>query len=295
MPLSCSVLPAERPCVPVRTCDKLATRQSSPRYVGGVGGKVSSAGEPLIRSRTAFAFALRTRRTWSDRHLEEPRVRNASLDSCSARRSLPWERMKRLFQRVALTVGVAVLALLAVTTALGVGSEVRTLPIDLIRPPRLEPGTYQTRPAFVPRTTFTVGEGWDGAQETHSAWCVGKGSYPTPASFREALGPIRICVVRLGPPYSTAISRFEALTTLTAGASKPIRVGGYPGVSFRAAVHGDHSLLPGIAPLIDLLPGGEQIFLNVRGKAVLLLIEISPGTPGEGAVRGFLRTMRFPA
>ena len=102
-------------------------------------------------------------------------------------------------------------------------------------------------------------------------------------------------MVRLGPPYSTAISRFEALTTLTAGASKPIRVGGYPGVSFRAAVHGDHSLLPGIAPLIDLLPGGEQIFLNVRGKAVLLLIEISPGTPGEGAVRGFLRTMRFPA
>ena len=58
---------------------------------------------------------------------------------------------------------------------------------------------------------------------------------------------------------------------------------------------GDHSLLPGIAPLIDLLPGGEEIFLNVRGKAVLLLIEISPGTPGEAAVRGFLRTMRFPA
>ena len=277
------------PCVSRPYCDKLR-QQSSPRYV-----TENPAGEPLIRSRTAFAFALRTRRTWSDRHLEEPRVRNASLDSCSARRSLPWERMKRLFQRVALTVGVAVLALLAVTTALGVGSEVRTLPIDLIRPPRLEPGTYQTRPAFVPRTTFTVGKGWDGAQETHSAWCVGKGSYPTPASFREALGPIRICVVRLGPPYSTAISRFEALTTLTAGASKPIRVGGYPGVSFRAAVHGDHSLLPGIAPLIDLLPGGEQIFLNVRGKAVLLLIEISPGTPGEGAVRGFLRTMRFPA
>ena len=202
--------------------------------------------------------------------------------------------MNRLFHRVAITGGAAVLALLAVTTALGVGAEVRTLPVDLIRPPRLEPGTYQTRPPFVPRTTFTVGEGWDGAQETHSAWCVGKGSYPTPASFREALGPIGICVVRLGPPYSAAISRFKALTTLTAGASKPIRVGGYPGVSFHAAVHGEHSLLPGVTPLMDLLPGGEQIFLNVRGKAVFLRIEISPGTPGQAAVRRFLRTMRFP-
>ena len=203
-------------------------------------------------------------------------------------------RMNRLFHRVATTVGAAVLALLAVTTASGVGAEVRTLPYDFIRPPRLEPGTYQTRPAFVPRTTFTLGEGWNGAQETHSAWCVGKGSYLASASFREARRPIGICVFRLGPPYSTAISRFKALTTLTAGASKPIRVGGYPGVSFHAAVHGDHSLLPGITPLIDLLLGGEQIFLNVRGTTVLLLIEISPGTPGQAAVRGFLRTMRFP-
>ena len=202
--------------------------------------------------------------------------------------------MNRLFYRVALTVGAAVLALLAVTTAWGVGAEVRTLPIDLIRPPRLEPGTYQTRPAFVPRTTFTVGEDWYGAQETHSAWCVGK-RLTRRAPFREdAWRAIGICVLRLGPPYSTAISRFKALTTLTAGASKPIRVGGYPGVSFHAAVHGEHSLLPGIAPLLDLLPGGEQIFLNVRGKAVLLRIEISPGTPGQAAVRRFLRTMRFP-
>ncbi len=115
-----------------------------------------------------------------------------------------------------------------------------------------------------------------------------------PDASRKSLVAIGICVFRLGPPYSTAISRFKALTTLTAGASKPIRVGGYPGVSFHAAVHGEHSLLPGIAPLIDLLPDGQQIFLNVRGKTVLLRIEISPGTPGEAAVRGLLRTMRFP-
>ena len=208
--------------------------------------------------------------------------------------------MNRLFHRVALTVGAALLALLAVTTALGVGSEVRTLPIDLIAPPRLEPGTYETRPAFVPRTIFTLGEGWYGAQETHSGWCVGKGltRHPPalvgPAAFRRSSVAIGICVFRVGPPYGTAISRFKALTTLTAGASKPIRVGGNPGVSFHAAVHGEHSLLPGIKPLIDLRPGGQQIFLNVRGKTVLLRIEISPGTPGEAAVRGFLRTMRFP-
>jgi hypothetical protein len=208
--------------------------------------------------------------------------------------------MNSLFHRVAVTVGAALLALLAVPTALGVGPEVRTLPTDFIRPPRLEPGTYQTRPAFVPRTTFTVGEGWYGAQETHSEWCVGKGmtrrapALDAPDASRKSLVAIGICVYRVGPPYGTAISRFKALTTLSAGASKPVRVGGYSGVSFHAAVHGEHSLLPGIKPLIDLLPGGQQIFLNVRGQTVLLRIEISAGTPGEAAVRGFLRTMRFP-
>ena len=206
-------------------------------------------------------------------------------------------KMNRLFP---ITVGAAVLALFAVTTALGVGSELRTLPYDFIAPPRLEPGTYQTRPAFVPRTTFTLGEGWYGAQETHSGWCVGKGltrrapALVGPAAFRKSSVAIGICVVRVGPPYSTAISRFKALTTLTAGPSTPIRVGGYPGVSFHAAVHGERSLLPGITPFPDLLPGGQQIFLNVRGKTMLLRIEISPATHGEAAVRGFLRTMRFP-
>ena len=175
-------------------------------------------------------------------------------------------RMNRLIPRVAITVGAALLAFLAIPTALGVGSEVRTLPTDLIAPPPLEPGTYQTRPSFFPRTTFTLGAGWYGAQESHSAWCVGTRRAPgPPATFRETLGAIRICVFRRGPPYRTVISRFKALTTLTAGASEPIRVGGYPAVSFDAGVHGEHSLLPGIRPSIDLLPGGQQIFLNVRG------------------------------
>ncbi len=255
----------------------------------------STTSHSALEARALIALALITRQVHRMKLSGSTWDVLPSLDSCAARRNLPWGRMNRLFHRVGLTVGSALLALLAVTTALGAGSEVRTLPTDLITPLRLEPGPYQTRPAFLPRTTFTVDEGWYGAQETHSAWCVGTRRAPgRPANFRETLGAIRICANRLGPPYSTAISRFKALTTLTAGASKPIRVGGYPGDSFHAAVHGEHSLLPGIAPLIDLLPGGQQIFLNVRGKTVLLRIEISARTPGEATVRGFLRTMRFP-
>ena len=207
--------------------------------------------------------------------------------------------MRRLFHRVAISGGAAVVALLAATTAWG--SEVRTLPYDLVHPLRLEPGTYQTRPAFIPRATFTVVDGWWGAQESHSSWCVGKGSTRRPPPLaggpasRKSGVSVGICVYRVGPRYGTALSRFKALTTLTAGASTPIRVGGYLGVSFHAAVHGKHSHLPGVTPLVDLLPDGQQIFLNVRGKTVLVQIEISPRTPGEAAaVRGILRTMRFP-
>jgi hypothetical protein len=198
--------------------------------------------------------------------------------------------MNRVILSLTIAVGAAVLALLPVTTALGVGSEVRTLPIDLITPPPLEPGTYQTRPAFLPPTVFTLDGGWYGAQESHSGWCVGKGlTRRAPAlvgtdTARRSSVAIGICAVRLGPSYRSAISRFKALTTLTAGPSKPIRVGGYPGVSFHAAVR-KRSLLQGISPLIVLLPGRQQIFLKVRGKTVLLRIEISPYARGSSRAR----------
>ena len=108
MPLPGSVLPAEAPACSRpylrQTCDKANRRRDMKEASGG---RESSAGNLLIRSQAAFAFALRTRRTRSDRQLEELRVRNASLDSCSARRSLLWRRMNRLFHRVALTVGAA--------------------------------------------------------------------------------------------------------------------------------------------------------------------------------------------
>ena len=87
------------------------------------------------------------------------------------------------------------------------------------------------------------------------------------------------------------------LTTLTAGPSKRIQIGGYPGVSFHAVVPGDRSLLRGmgVALPVGVLPGGQQIFLNMRGTTLLLRIEIfARKAGGEAAVRGLLRTMRFP-
>jgi hypothetical protein len=164
-------------------------------------------------------------------------------------------------------------------------------------PPRLEPGTYQTRPAFVPPTNFTVGQDWYGGQGDHSGWCVGKGLNGRGRNF----GTVAICGFRLWLPYATAVSRFKALKTVTAGSSQPIQMGGFPGVSLHAVVQGDLARTPGL-PFSSTLngrpngvrPGGEQIFLNVRGTTLLLQIEIFSRKTGEAAVRGFLRTMQFP-
>jgi hypothetical protein len=182
----------------------------------------------------------------------------------------------------------ALTGFLAVTAA---SADVRPLPTMLMGPLPLEPGTYQTRPAFVPRTTFTVGQGWYGGQGSHTDWCVGKGLNRSEGRF----GAAGICGMRLSLPYATAVSRFKALTTLTAGPPKPIRVGGYPGVSFHAVVQGDSATTPGFRRIFGgVRRGGEQIFLNVRGTTLLLRIDIFTHKAGEAAVRGFLRTVRFP-
>jgi hypothetical protein len=182
----------------------------------------------------------------------------------------------------------ALTAFVAVTAA---SAEVRLLPTILVEPPRLEPGTYQTRPAFVPRSTFTVGQGWYGGQGSHTDWCVGKGLNRSEGRF----GAAGICALRLSLPVAVAVSRFKALKTLTAGPSKPIRVGGYPGVSFHAVVQGDSATTPGLRRIFGgVRRGGEQIFLNVRGTTLLLRIDIFARKAGETAVRGFLRTVRFP-
>jgi hypothetical protein len=190
-----------------------------------------------------------------------------------------------------------VIATLAFLVALPAGrvadaatrEEILKLPLDFILPPRLEPGTYQTRVHFVPHTILTVGKGWYGAQESDSGWCVAQG----PTRPRWAGATISICLYRLKNPYATAVSRFKSLKTLTPGRAKPIHVGGYPGVAFHAAVRGKSARTPGIwAPAVR--PGGQQIFLNVRGKTVLLQIQTLQRATGEALARGFLRTVQFP-
>jgi hypothetical protein len=196
----------------------------------------------------------------------------------------------------------AFVTLAGVVSVTAVWADVRLLPLDLVWPPVLEPGTYETQPFFTPRTTFTVSRGWNGAQETYSFWGVGKGlnghlATPCGSIARESFDAVGICVFRLALPYTAAVSRFKMLTTLMAGPSKRIQMAGYPGVSFHAVVPGDRSLLRGmgVALPVGVLPGGQQIFLNVRGTTLLLRIETSARDAGEeAAVRGLLRTMRFP-
>jgi hypothetical protein len=206
---------------------------------------------------------------------------------------------------VALVAATALLVLaVAVTTARGGGSDVRVLPTELLGPPPLEPGTYQTRPRFDPPTAFTVGQGWYGGQGGHTSWCVGKGYKGFNHRFDEGEGLFRvaaICGFRTWLPYATAVSRFKSLKTLDAGSAKPIQMGGYRGVSFHAVVQGELAATRGL-PLTTTLarvpsgtrPGDEQIFLNVRGKTVLLQVELFARPEGEAASREFLRTVRFP-
>lgn len=200
-----------------------------------------------------------------------------------------------IFLQAAIAAGTALCALLiAVTAAWGVSSDVRLLPFEFIGPLPLEPGTYQTRPTFVPRTTFTVGRGWYGGQGAHTDWVVGKGlNGRRKNAWRFGEPTAGISAHRLGLPIATAVSRFRALRTLTAGPSKPVRVGGYPGVSFHAVVQGDRASLPGIERYLTVLPGGQQIFLNVRGRTLLLRIETARKAD-DAAVLGVLRTVRFP-
>ena len=139
--------------------------------------------------------------------------------------------MNRLFLRVAITVGAAFLRYLPQRPLWELAQRFerfRTISyrrsVLSLAPTKRDPHSSLAQPS-------RFGEGWDGAQETHSEWCVGKGltrRAPALAGRTASVNcpvAIGICVVRLGPPYSTAISRFKALTTLTAGASTPSESG----------------------------------------------------------------------
>ncbi|HET7693502.1 MAG TPA: hypothetical protein VFM44_10485 [Gemmatimonadota bacterium] len=73
-------------------------------------------------------------------------------------------------------------------------------------------------------------------------------------------------------------------------------MGGYPGVVFQAKVTGDHAVIPSVAPGLDVVntPGGQQIFLNVRGIVLLLRVEARAVASDASAVQAFLRAVRFP-
>jgi hypothetical protein len=203
---------------------------------------------------------------------------------------------QRWVNRLTIVVALAAVAVSVVAGAtLGAATahkqHVRVLPETFGPPVRLAAGKYKTRPGFSPASMFTVGSGWYGAGSSRD-WAVGKGFNQA----EERFGLAGIWTSRLRISYTRAVARFRALMTLEAGPSTPIRVGGYPGVAFRAEISGDHALLPGIAPGLDVVnsPGGQQILLNVRGATLLFRIEVFALAAGNAAVRAFLRTVRFP-
>jgi hypothetical protein len=187
--------------------------------------------------------------------------------------------------------GASLLAGSALGSSSATTQNLRVLPEAFGPPVPLAVGAYRTRPGFAPVTTFTIGRGWHGAGSSRD-WVVGKGWNASADRFRGAA----IWVSRLSLRYATAVARFRALKTLEAGPSKPIRVGGYVGVVFRAKVTGEHAIIPSIAPGLDVVntPGGQQIFLNVRGITLLLRVEARALASDAAAVQGFLRTVRFP-
>lgn len=192
---------------------------------------------------------------------------------------------------------VAVLALATLGGAVPASAEpasfdkIRLLPATTFGdPPRLAVGPYRTRPGFVPATTFRVDAGWYGSGD-REGWGVGKGLN----TIEQRFGVAGIYATPLSLRYATAVSRFKALKTLVAGPATTTRIGGYPAVTFRATVTGDHALLPGIAPGVDVVnTRGQQTFVNVRGTTVLIRTEVFRATAGEAAVRSLVRTIGFP-
>jgi hypothetical protein len=209
------------------------------------------------------------------------------MTRASVRTSVRWT--------TAITVISVAVASLAAGSALASSSatsqNLRVLPGTFGPPVRLAAGTHTTRPGFNPVTTFTVGSGWHGGGSS-SEWAIGRGFSAAAERFRGA----SIWVSRLSLRYAIAVARFRALKTLEAGPSKPIRVGGYRGVVFRAKVTGERAIIPSVAPGLDVVntPGGQQIFLNVRGTTLLVRVEARALASDAAAVRAFFRTVRFP-
>jgi hypothetical protein len=157
-------------------------------------------------------------------------------------------------------------------------------------PRPLPPGTWRTGAGFVPVTTFRVARGWHGAQGA-TGWFLGSGLDRAAQEF--TVGGIFVDHVPL--PLATAVARFRSLKTISAGASTPVKVGGFAGVTFNARVKGEHAPLAALGTGADIPGGvsGRQTFLSVRGKTLLVRLEwYAPGA--AAGVQAVFRTFRFP-
>ena len=195
------------------------------------------------------------------------------------------------------TIALAAAALLPASLS-GASSAARTthagarlLPAASFEPTKLQAARYRTRLGFAPLTTFTVGAGWYGNQGSARDWGVGKGL--NRAEQRWAYGAILVDVLRLS--FAKAVSTFRGISGLTVGRSTPTRIGGYAGVTFHAKLKGSENVpLTALGISADITDiAGQQTFLNVRGK--ILLIRTEHGSPtAPAAVQTVLRTFQFP-
>jgi hypothetical protein len=140
-------------------------------------------------------------------------------------------------------------------------------------------------------TTFKVDANWYGAGDSQS-WGIGKGLDRVKQQY--AVGGIYVETLKLS--VVKAVAKFRALKSLVAGPATQTRVGGYRGVTFHAKVKGEHAPLTALGSTSDI-PGdvpGQQTFLNVRGKTLLIRTESkAESRTAAAAVRSVLRTFRF--
>jgi hypothetical protein len=188
---------------------------------------------------------------------------------------------------------VVALALVALPSAAAHRADTLRLKQCVGAPPKLRQAVYRTSGGFLPVTVFRVPSGWYGCQGSPTSWGIGR-ELDTAAERLNAF----LATDVLGLPRAKAVAKFKALKILVAGPSTVTSVGGFSGIAFHAKVKGEHAPLTALGIDADI-PGdtkGEQIFLSVRGKTLLIRTELAPGTTVAGRVelQHVLRSIRFP-
>jgi hypothetical protein len=153
----------------------------------------------------------------------------------------------------------------------------------------LKAGSYRTGLGFTPAVTFTVPARWWGGQNSSTDWAIGRLPRTDPA-------PAALFVDALRLPFDRAVAIFRSLKTLDAGRGVAVRIGGYPGRTFSAKVKGEHAPLEALGTGADIPSWvvGQQTFLNVRGKTLLIRMELKPGGTLRPEALRVLYSFRFP-